>query len=160
MAVGAFGRAVLAGGLVLGTCVAATPGAGAMGPMAVDGPSTFKAVIDEKVTKEGDGYAFTGTVGCPEQESPVDFTKVVLVVRQDDAVAKAEGDEVECGEQQDRAAGDGKWKVLVKEEPDGSAREGAGRESGGMKPGKADAYVFIVQGTTVEIGKGAVTLPE
>ncbi|WP_309115421.1 hypothetical protein [Saccharothrix sp.] len=159
MAVGAFGRAVLAGGLVLGSCVVAAPGAGALGPMvpdgarAVDGPSTFKAVIDEKVTKEADGYAFTGTVACPEQESPVDFTKVVLVVTQGKAVAKAEGDEVECEGEQGRAAADGKWKVLVKQEQES-------RESGGMKPGEADAYVFIVQGTMVDIGKGAVTLPE
>ncbi|CAL9492704.1 hypothetical protein SUDANB95_03251 [Actinosynnema sp. ALI-1.44] len=155
MGVGVFGRAVVAAGLVVGSCVAVTPVAGAIGPMTPDGPGVFKAVIDEKVTKEADGYGFTGTVACPEQESPVDFTKVLLVVRQESAVAQAEGDKVECEGQQGRAAGDGKWKVLVKGEQQHSALD-----TGGMKPGKAEAYVLIVQGTTFEMGRGSVTLPE
>ncbi|NUT96454.1 MAG: hypothetical protein HOY78_30940 [Saccharothrix sp.] len=149
MRVGGYGRAVAAVGLVVGTWVALGPSAGA-----ADGPEAFKAVIDEKATKGADGYEFTGTVACPEQESPLDFTKVVLVVRQEKAVAKAESDEVQCQDGGNRA--DGKWKVVVKPEKE----QAQVQKQGELKPGKGDAYVVIVQGTTFDMGKGAVTLGE
>ncbi|MEJ2856878.1 MULTISPECIES: hypothetical protein [unclassified Saccharothrix] len=152
MGVGAFGRVAVAAGLVVGSGVAVGPGA-----VAADGPSAWKAVIDEKVTKDADGYTFTGTVACPEQESPIDITKVVLIVRQEGAVGKADGDKVECQDGSSRA--DGKWKVLLKSEQEQSRRNPPD-DSPGMKPGKAEAYVVVVQGTTFEMGKGSVTLPE
>ncbi|MBB5958187.1 hypothetical protein FHS29_004795 [Saccharothrix tamanrassetensis] len=155
-----FGRTLAAAGLVVGVCAAAASSpAVVVAEPTMTAPGTGKVVIDEKVTKGQDGFEFTGTVSCPENESPVEFTRVVLAVKQDTTAGVGESDTVECDDGgQGRAPVEGKWKVVVETEQQQPGS--AAKKPVEWKPGKAEAYVAVIQGTQFSMAKGPVTFSE